>query len=142
VERSVEFRLNNVSPTPARLRLDSQVDAPANETTVNLGNLFFQYYFDSYGTAAPRPDPSRFEYLNLVSAATDFSFLSFLPSFEADPSSEKNPGPRLSQPHHQPHIEIEAHCPRPPISVSPCCYAVNVVSARIHTRSPSLEARS
>jgi len=74
MERSVEFRLNNVSPTPASLRLRPHVDAPASETTVNLGNLFLQYYFDSYGTAAPKPDPSRFEYLDLVSAATDFRF--------------------------------------------------------------------
>lgn len=74
MDRTVEFRLSNVSPTPVSLRLHPHMDAPANETAVNLGRLFLQYYFDSYPQGPPKPDPSRFEYLDLVSAATDFRF--------------------------------------------------------------------
>jgi hypothetical protein len=36
--------------------------------------LFVHYYLDSYPSGTPSPDPSRFEYLELVSSATDFRF--------------------------------------------------------------------
>jgi hypothetical protein len=42
---------------------------------VNLGQLFQQYYFDSYGAGPPLLDPSRFEYLQLVAAQADFRFV-------------------------------------------------------------------
>jgi hypothetical protein len=74
MNRSVEFRLNNVSPTPQSLRANPQLDTPGHQVEVNLGQLFLHYYFDNYPSGPPSPDPSRFEYLELVSSATDFRF--------------------------------------------------------------------
>jgi len=72
MNRTVRFQLNRVRPTPTGLRADPTIDAPALETSVNLGQLFLQYYFDSYPSGPPNPDPSRFEYLQLVSSASEF----------------------------------------------------------------------
>jgi hypothetical protein len=72
MNRSVEFRLNKVSPTPHSLRENPQLDTPGNNVEVNLGQLFLHYYFDSYFSGPPNPDPSRFEYLELVSSAPEF----------------------------------------------------------------------
>jgi len=74
MNRSVGFRLKNVSPTPQTLRAASQLDVPDHEIDVNLGQLFLHYYFDSYPAGPPNPDPSQFEYLQLVSSAADFRF--------------------------------------------------------------------
>jgi hypothetical protein len=74
MNRSVEFRLKNVSPTPRTLRTTPQFDMPDHEIDVNLGQLFLHYYFDSYPSGPPNPDPSQFEYLQLVSSAPDFRF--------------------------------------------------------------------
>jgi hypothetical protein len=74
MNRSVEFRLRDVSPIPQTLRADSQLDAPGHEIEVNLGQLFLHYYFDSYPSGPPNPDPSQFEYLQLVSSSPDFRF--------------------------------------------------------------------
>ncbi|PYU02411.1 MAG: hypothetical protein DMG38_00415 [Acidobacteria bacterium] len=48
MNRRVEFRLNKVSPTPHSLRANPQLDTPAKQIEVNLGQLFLHYYFDSY----------------------------------------------------------------------------------------------
>jgi hypothetical protein len=74
MNRSVEFRLSNVSPTPRSLRVNPQSDQPAEAVDVNLGQLFLHYYFDSYPGGPPNPDPSRFEYLQFVSSTKDFRF--------------------------------------------------------------------
>ena len=74
MNRSVEFRLSNVSPTPQSLRANPQSDAPATSVEIDLGRLFLQYYFDSYPGGPPNPDPSSFEYLQFVSATDDFRF--------------------------------------------------------------------
>lgn len=78
MNRRIQFRLNNVTPTPATLRLEPAVDVPASELDVNLGQLFLQYYFDSYPAGPPNPDPSRFEYLQLISSDPDFRFHAFV----------------------------------------------------------------
>ena len=72
MDRTVQFFLNKVSPVPPSLRVHRRVDAAATHTTVNLGSLFMHYYFDSYPGGPPKPDPSRFEYLDLVSSSRDF----------------------------------------------------------------------
>jgi hypothetical protein len=72
--RTIQFRLNKVSPTPVGLRADAAIDAPSSETYVNLSQLFLHYYFDSYPTGPPNPDPSSFEYLALVDSSSDFRF--------------------------------------------------------------------
>ena len=56
MNRNIQFRLNKVVPTPATLRSDPAVDIPANELDLNLGQLFLQYYFDSYPAGPPNPD--------------------------------------------------------------------------------------
>jgi hypothetical protein len=53
MNRTVEFRLNNVTPTPPTLRTNPQIDTPAREVNVDLGQLFLHYYFDSYPLARP-----------------------------------------------------------------------------------------
>ncbi|MGC2162268.1 MAG: hypothetical protein WA634_10190 [Silvibacterium sp.] len=68
MNRSIQFRLNKVNPTPASLRVVPALDTPATEVDVNLGQLFLQYYFDSNPGGPLNPDPSRFEYLQLVNA--------------------------------------------------------------------------
>lgn len=78
MNRTVRTRLNKVQPIPASLRAIGGIDFPAERVEVNLGQLFQHYYFDSYGPRAPSPDPSRFEYLQLVSAEPDFRFLPHL----------------------------------------------------------------
>jgi hypothetical protein len=74
MKRTVEFRLSNVNPTPLTLRANRQIDIPTREVDVDLGQLFLHYYFDSYPLGPPNPDPSQFEYLQLISSATDFRF--------------------------------------------------------------------
>lgn len=78
MNRRIQFHLNKVAPTPATLRANPTADLPASELDVNLGQLFLQYYFDSYPAGAPNPDPSQFEYLQLVSSDNDFRFHSFV----------------------------------------------------------------
>lgn len=81
MERSVNFYLNRVKPIPSTLRSDPRLDSsPAASISVNLGALFLHHYFDSYGIAPPNPDPSRFEYLDLISSSSDFRFHSFVAS--------------------------------------------------------------
>ena len=72
--RTVQTQFKDVSPTPSSLRSDPRIDQPVTETSINLGQLFQHYYFDSYGRSAPSINPSRFEYLELVSAQPNFSF--------------------------------------------------------------------
>lgn len=72
--RRIAFQLNRVSPTPSSLRRLPSIDAPASEVAVDLARLFLHYYFDSYPAGPPKPDPTRFEYLELVSSADDFRF--------------------------------------------------------------------
>jgi hypothetical protein len=74
MNRTVDFSLNKVNPIPSSLRANPHVDAPAQEVAVDLGQLFLHYYFDSFPSGPPNPDPSRFEYLQLVSSAADFRF--------------------------------------------------------------------
>lgn len=74
MKRTVEFRLNNVSPIPLTLRANPHMDTPAREVDIDLAQLFLHYYFDSYPLGPPKPDPSQFEYLQLVSSAPDFRF--------------------------------------------------------------------
>jgi hypothetical protein len=78
MNRSIQFRLNKVSPIPAGLRVAPSLDAPASEVDINLGQLFLQYYFDSYPGGPPNPDPSRFEYLQLVNSDSDFRFHAYV----------------------------------------------------------------
>lgn len=78
MQRTVQISLKDVAPVPASLRLLPSVDAPACEIPVDLGKLFLQYYFDSFPAAPPKPDPTRFEYLELISASDDFRFRSFV----------------------------------------------------------------
>jgi len=78
MNRTIQLALNKVSPTPHSLRLTPSIDKPTSEAFVNLGQLFQHYYFDSFPTAPPKPDPSRFEYLELISAAPKFQFLPFV----------------------------------------------------------------
>jgi hypothetical protein len=85
MNRTIKIRLNKVCPTPTGLRADPNVDSPGEETEVNLAQLFLQHYFDSYPTGPPKPDPSRFEYLELVSSDPDFRFHPFV----ADASTVK-----------------------------------------------------
>jgi hypothetical protein len=39
MNRRIQFRLNNVTPTPATLRLEPAVDLRPSELDVNLGQL-------------------------------------------------------------------------------------------------------
>jgi hypothetical protein len=78
MNRRIQFHLNTVTPTPATLRANPGADFPATELDVNLGQLFLQYYFDSYPAGPPNPDPSSFEYLQLVSSDEDFRFYAFV----------------------------------------------------------------
>jgi hypothetical protein len=78
MNRRIQFHLNKVTPTPATLRANPAADIPASELGVNLGQLFLQYYFDSYPAGPPNPDPSSFEYLQLVSSDEDFRFHAFV----------------------------------------------------------------
>jgi len=74
MNRTVEIRLRNVSPTPESLREQLDLDRPAETIDVNLGQLFLHYYFDSYPAGPPNLDPSSFEYLQFVSSSDDFRF--------------------------------------------------------------------
>lgn len=78
MRRSLQIKLNHVAPTPHSLRANAATDAPAQQTEVNLGQLFQHYYFDSFPTAPPKPDPSNFEYLELVSGSPEFRFVPFI----------------------------------------------------------------
>jgi hypothetical protein len=78
VERIVDIQLSKVAPVPVSLRADPRIDIAAASTPLNLGALFLHHYFDSYPAAPPHPDPSRFEYLDLVSPAADFRFHDFV----------------------------------------------------------------
>jgi hypothetical protein len=78
MNRRIQFHLNKVTPTPATLRVNPAADIPGSELDVNLGQLFLQYYFDSYPAGPPNPDPSSFEYLQLVSSDEDFRFHAFV----------------------------------------------------------------
>jgi hypothetical protein len=75
MQRTVCFHLKDVTPTPNGLRFLPQIDAPNTVMEINLGQLFLQYYFDSYPAAPPNPDPTQFEYLQLISSSSDFRFL-------------------------------------------------------------------
>jgi hypothetical protein len=75
MDRDVRIWLNDVAPIPTSLRSDPQIDSAADRVAINLTSLFQHYYFDSYPAAPPHPDPSRFEYLDLVSDGPDFCLL-------------------------------------------------------------------
>lgn len=75
LQRSVAFSLRNVPTIPRSLRAEAPFNSPAVETSINLAQLFQQYYHDSYPAGPPNPDPANFEYLTLVSPAPDFRFL-------------------------------------------------------------------
>lgn len=78
MQRTVRISLKDVAPIPASLRLLPSVDAPVSEIPIDLGKLFLQYYFDSFPAAPPKPDPTRFEYLELISSSDDFRFHSYV----------------------------------------------------------------
>jgi hypothetical protein len=78
MNRTIKIELNKIKPIPIGLRTHSRLAVSADEIEINLGQLFLQYYFDSFPTGPPHPDPSRFEYMNLVSPARDFRFHSWV----------------------------------------------------------------
>jgi len=78
MNRTIDFQLKDVSPTPQSLRINPALDAPAPSTEINLGQLFLHKYFDEFPNGPPNPDPSSFEYLKYVSAGDDFRFHAFI----------------------------------------------------------------
>jgi hypothetical protein len=78
MNRRIQFYLNKITLTPATLRANPAEDMPASELDVNLDQLFLQYYFDSYPAGPPHPDPSSFEYVQLISSDEDFRFHAFV----------------------------------------------------------------
>jgi hypothetical protein len=78
MQRTVQIRLKDVTPVPSSLRFNPAIDHPVQEIPIDLAKLFLQYYFDSFPAAPPKPDPTRFEYLELVSGSDDFRFHSFV----------------------------------------------------------------
>ena len=78
MNRTICFKLNHVPQIPARLRKDREINQPADEVEINLGQLFLQYYFDSFPAGPPNPDPTRFGYLELIGASDDFRFHAFV----------------------------------------------------------------
>lgn len=78
MNRDLGLFLNWVSPTPASLRDVPAVDRPCSTVTVNLGQLYQHYYYDSFPTGPPAPDPSRFEYLDYLAPSSEFRFLSYV----------------------------------------------------------------
>lgn len=74
MQRTIGVALNNFSTTPHSLRSAPDDNTARDEMTVNLAQLFHQYYVDSYGVVPPDPDPAHFEYLHFLSASPDFRF--------------------------------------------------------------------
>ncbi len=78
MQRIIQISMKDVAPVPASLRQLPSASAPVSEIPIDLGRLFLQYYVDSFPAAPPKPDPTRFEYLELVSGSEDFRFHPFV----------------------------------------------------------------
>lgn len=74
MEKKLKLALNKYDPTPDSLRLDPSSNAPVDVITVNLANLFHHYYLDSFGTAPPDPDPTKFEPTHFLLPCDEFRF--------------------------------------------------------------------
>jgi hypothetical protein len=74
MNRSIALALRNVDPIPLALRKDQTGNEPADRILINVGALFLHHYEDSFPLGPPKPDPSRYEYLELVSGDDDFRF--------------------------------------------------------------------
>jgi hypothetical protein len=74
MKRIIHLNLNKVIQVPESLRRDPKVNEAAATLSVDLGRLFHHYYFDSYNSEPPDPDPTSFEYLRFLSATPEFRF--------------------------------------------------------------------
>jgi hypothetical protein len=74
MERNIRLALNEFPTVPESLRLKPSIDIPVRELTINLTNLFHQFYWDKYGARGPVPDLAHFEYLQFLEASSDFRF--------------------------------------------------------------------
>lgn len=75
MQRTVAIHLKDVHNVPQSLRADPTANRACLDTEVNLARLFHHYYLDSFPAGPPKPDPSRFEYLELIAPGDWFRFL-------------------------------------------------------------------
>ncbi|WP_437479012.1 hypothetical protein WME75_31905 [Sorangium sp. So ce1014] len=79
MQRTISIHLKDVSQVPAGLRDSPASNTPATAVPVDLGRLYHHYFFDGYGAAPPDPDPTCFEYAQLLSCeCPDFRFGTFI----------------------------------------------------------------
>jgi hypothetical protein len=78
MERNLSLFLKDVSPVPESLRANKVTGEPLDTVAVNLGQLYHHYFFDSFPSGGPKPDPSRFEYLEYLASTPDFRFHSYV----------------------------------------------------------------
>jgi|SRR5215831_541423 len=74
MNRTVHLKLHKVVQVPNSLRINPSVNDPVSTLSVDLGRLFHHYYFDSYESEPPDPDPTNFEYLKFLAATPEFRF--------------------------------------------------------------------
>ncbi len=75
MKRGIRLHLKDVPVVPAGLRSLPTLNVATDEVQVDLGRLYHHYYFDGYGVAPPDPDPTCFEYVQLLSGqCNDFRF--------------------------------------------------------------------
>lgn len=72
MERTVRLKLKDVPIIPPSLLKSLATPVAAEEITINLANLFHNYWRDEYGDSVPAPNISNFEYLPFISATSDF----------------------------------------------------------------------
>lgn len=71
--KTVKLALNAFPSTPPTL-LALPGGSVAKMIPVNLGDLYHQYYLDSYGFGPPDPDPTHFEQVRYLLPCTEFRF--------------------------------------------------------------------
>ncbi|HYV45690.1 MAG TPA: hypothetical protein VFA20_12560 [Myxococcaceae bacterium] len=74
IGRTVRLELNRFDEIPPTLRADSSSDKAVSHVLVDLGRLYHHYYFDTWESQPPDPNPAQFEPLRFLTEGPDFRF--------------------------------------------------------------------
>ncbi|MGO7904928.1 hypothetical protein AB9E09_09675 [Rhizobium leguminosarum] len=71
MRKTVKLALNKYPTIPSSLRSDPAINVAKGDLEVDPARLFHHYYLDTRGYAPPKPDPARFEHLELFLPTTE-----------------------------------------------------------------------
>lgn len=74
MQKSVKLALNKFPAVPASLVDPTTPGEALSEIMVDLADLYFHYYLQSFDIAPPNPDPAHFEHVRYLEPCTAFRF--------------------------------------------------------------------